>query len=82
MMRIPNGSIESIAGICNERRNVVGLMPHPERACELSVGSADGLVMFESVVAGARRRGADGSGERIGMTRRWHTTRRPSSATV
>jgi phosphoribosylformylglycinamidine synthase len=47
----PNGSIASIAGICNERRNVVGLMPHPERACELSVGSADGLVMFESVVA-------------------------------
>ncbi len=46
----PNGSIESIAGICNEGRNVVGLMPHPERACELSVGSADGLVMFESVV--------------------------------
>ena len=47
----PNGSIESIAGICNERRNVVGLMPHPERACELAVGSADGLVMFKSVVA-------------------------------
>src|SRR5688572_10116680 len=46
----PNGSIESIAGICNEARNVVGLMPHPERACELSVGSADGLVMLESVV--------------------------------
>ena len=47
----PNGSIESIAGICSEQRNVVGLMPHPERACELSVGSADGLVMFESIVA-------------------------------
>jgi phosphoribosylformylglycinamidine synthase len=47
----PNGSTASIAGICNERRNVVGLMPHPERACELAVGSADGLVMFESVVA-------------------------------
>ena len=47
----PNGSIGSIAGICNDRRNVVGLMPHPERACELSVGSADGLVMFQSVVA-------------------------------
>ncbi len=46
----PNGSLESIAGICNEQRNVVGLMPHPERACELSVGSADGLVMFESVI--------------------------------
>jgi phosphoribosylformylglycinamidine synthase I len=46
----PNGSLESIAGICNEGRNVLGLMPHPERACELSVGSADGLVMFESAV--------------------------------
>jgi len=47
----PNGSVASIAGICSESRNIVGLMPHPERACELSVGSADGLVMFESVVA-------------------------------
>lgn len=46
----PNGSIESIAGICNEQRNIVGLMPHPERACELALGSADGLVMLESVV--------------------------------
>jgi phosphoribosylformylglycinamidine synthase len=47
----PNGALDAIAGICNEQRNVVGLMPHPERACELSLGSADGLVMFESVVA-------------------------------
>ena len=47
----PNGSIDAIAGICNDRRNVVGLMPHPERACETALGSADGLVMFESVVA-------------------------------
>jgi phosphoribosylformylglycinamidine synthase I len=46
----PNGSVNSIAGLCNEGRNVVGLMPHPERACELAVGSADGLIMFESVV--------------------------------
>jgi phosphoribosylformylglycinamidine synthase len=46
----PNGSVNDIAGICNEARNVVGLMPHPERACELAVGSADGLVLFESVV--------------------------------
>ena len=46
----PNGSVNNIAGICNEARNVVGLMPHPERACELAVGSADGLVLFESVV--------------------------------
>ena len=46
----PNGSLNNIAGICNEGRNVVGLMPHPERACEAAVGSADGLVLFESVV--------------------------------
>ncbi|HTM03348.1 MAG TPA: phosphoribosylformylglycinamidine synthase subunit PurQ [Vicinamibacterales bacterium] len=46
----PNGSLNNIAGICNETRNVVGLMPHPERACELAVGSADGLVLFESVL--------------------------------
>ena len=46
----PNGSVSSIAGICNERRNVVGLMPHPERACELALGSGDGLQLFESVV--------------------------------
>lgn len=46
----PNGSVNSVAGLCNETRNVVGLMPHPERACELAVGSADGLVLFESVV--------------------------------
>jgi phosphoribosylformylglycinamidine synthase subunit PurQ / glutaminase len=46
----PNGSLNNIAGICNEGRNVVGLMPHPERACELAVGSADGLVLFESAV--------------------------------
>ena len=46
----PNGSASHIAGLCNEGRNVVGLMPHPERACELAVGSADGLVLFESVL--------------------------------
>lgn len=46
----PNGSANNIAGLCSEARNVVGLMPHPERACELAVGSADGLALFESVV--------------------------------
>jgi phosphoribosylformylglycinamidine synthase len=46
----PNGSLNNIAGICNEARNVVGLMPHPERACESALGSADGLVLFEAVV--------------------------------
>jgi phosphoribosylformylglycinamidine synthase len=46
----PNGSVAAIAGLCNERRNIVGLMPHPERACESALGSADGLRIFESVV--------------------------------
>jgi phosphoribosylformylglycinamidine synthase I len=48
----PNGSLRNIAGVCNERRNVAGLMPHPERACELALGSDDGKWVFESVVAG------------------------------
>ena len=46
-----NGSTSAIAGICNESRNVVGLMPHPERACEHAVGSADGRLVLESVIA-------------------------------
>ena len=47
-----NGSVDAIAGICNRGRNVVGLMPHPERACEEMVGSVDGRVVLESVVSG------------------------------
>jgi phosphoribosylformylglycinamidine synthase len=54
----PNGSANNIAGICNEARNVVGLMPHPERACEGMLGSADGLVLFESVVSALAEHGA------------------------
>ncbi len=50
----PNGSIHNIAGLCNDARNVVGLMPHPERACESALGSADGLVILESVVQSVR----------------------------
>jgi phosphoribosylformylglycinamidine synthase subunit PurQ / glutaminase len=46
----PNGSIDNIAGICNERRNVAGLMPHPERACESLLGSTDGRLIFESLL--------------------------------
>ena len=46
----PNGSLENIAGICNEQRNVAGLMPHPERASEGLLGSADGRMIFESLV--------------------------------
>jgi len=47
----PNGSMNNIAGICNRARNVVGLMPHPERACELSLGSADGRMIFQSIIS-------------------------------
>jgi phosphoribosylformylglycinamidine synthase subunit PurQ / glutaminase len=54
----PNGSARNIAGICNAGRNVVGLMPHPERACEPVLGSADGLLLFESVVASLAGRSA------------------------
>ena len=50
----PNGSVNNIAGITNEARNVVGLMPHPERACELALGSADGLVVLQSVLKALR----------------------------
>jgi phosphoribosylformylglycinamidine synthase len=46
----PNGSLENIAGICNERRNVAGLMPHPERASEALLDSADGRLIFESLI--------------------------------
>jgi len=46
----PNGAVENIAGICNERRNVAGLMPHPERACEPLLGSNDGALIFASMV--------------------------------
>ncbi|SOC05766.1 phosphoribosylformylglycinamidine synthetase I [Brochothrix thermosphacta] len=46
----PNGSIANIAGIVNEQRNVLGMMPHPERAVESLLGSADGLNVFQSIV--------------------------------
>jgi len=46
----PNGSLHNIAGICNRERNVAGLMPHPERAVECALDSADGLVIFRSMV--------------------------------
>jgi phosphoribosylformylglycinamidine synthase len=49
----PNGSVDDIAGICNEGRNVVGLMPHPERACNALLGSSDGAVMLSSMLAAA-----------------------------
>jgi phosphoribosylformylglycinamidine synthase len=47
----PNGARDNIAGICNRERNVVGLMPHPERACEDLLGSSDGRGLFHSLAA-------------------------------
>lgn len=46
----PNGAIQNIAGICNENRNVLGMMPHPERAMESLLGSTDGKFIFESML--------------------------------
>lgn len=50
----PNGSDRNIAGIVNKAGNVLGLMPHPERCCEEMLGSADGRLIFESIVAHVR----------------------------
>jgi phosphoribosylformylglycinamidine synthase I len=52
----PNGSLENMAGICNEARNVAGLMPHPERASEAILGSDDGLLIFKSLVSALGQR--------------------------
>ena len=49
----PNGSVDDIAGICNAGRNVVGLMPHPERACSELLGSTDGGVLLRSLLSSA-----------------------------
>jgi phosphoribosylformylglycinamidine synthase len=46
----PNGALSDIAGVCNRQGNVLGMMPHPERACEPLLGSADGLKIFESLL--------------------------------
>lgn len=53
----PNGSLDDIAGIANEGRNVVGLMPHPERAVDPLLGSADGRILLSSLLQAASRRG-------------------------
>ncbi len=61
----PNGALRNIAGVCNEGRNVFGLMPHPERCCEAMLGSEDGRYIFRSILgrAGAKE---DGQDRRIG----------------
>jgi phosphoribosylformylglycinamidine synthase I len=52
----PNGSLDNIAGICNEARNVAGLMPHPERASEAILGCDDGRLIFESLIQASENR--------------------------
>ncbi|HUI48613.1 MAG TPA: phosphoribosylformylglycinamidine synthase subunit PurQ [Acidimicrobiia bacterium] len=52
----PNGSLDDIAGICNAEGNIVGLMPHPERASDPLLGSSDGLVLLKSLLAAATSR--------------------------
>ncbi len=46
----PNGSIENIAGICNKERNILGMMPHPERCAEAILGNEDGRLIFKSII--------------------------------
>jgi phosphoribosylformylglycinamidine synthase len=47
----PNGSLDNIAGVLNEQRNVLGMMPHPDRSSENILGSSDGLLLFESMAS-------------------------------
>lgn len=54
----PNGSVENIAGICNRQGNVVGMMPHPERASDATLGYTDGLLLFQGVLSNLTLQGA------------------------
>ena len=72
----PNGSVADVAGVCNERGNVVGLMPHPEHAVDPLTGSADGLKLFELAVAASPPR-REPAARRDG---RRHARRRRSSS--
>ena len=77
----PNGSVRNIAGICNAARNVVGLMPHPERASEPWMGSADGRVVLASVVKAYADGAVAGRDRRPGRRRPAHDHRhRPGRA--
>lgn len=51
----PNGSLENIAGICNKGRNVFGMMPHPERACDVELTNTDGAYILQSMLAGIQK---------------------------
>jgi phosphoribosylformylglycinamidine (FGAM) synthase-like amidotransferase family enzyme len=61
----PNGSIQNIAGICNRERNVFGLMPHPDRASDAQLGSADGAKIFLSMTETIRATRTNNAAESI-----------------
>jgi phosphoribosylformylglycinamidine synthase len=61
----PNGSIENIAGICNRERNIFGLMPHPDRASDARLGSADGAKIFLSMMETIRANRSTSASERV-----------------
>jgi phosphoribosylformylglycinamidine (FGAM) synthase-like amidotransferase family enzyme len=65
----PNGSIENIAGICNREGNVFGLMPHPDRASDARLGSADGAKIFRSMVQTIGANRAKRASERLAAAR-------------
>ncbi|MFP4024963.1 MAG: phosphoribosylformylglycinamidine synthase subunit PurQ [Thiohalospira sp.] len=52
----PNGSVENIAGVCNKKKNVIGMMPHPERAADDELGNTDGKLIFESIINSLTRK--------------------------
>jgi phosphoribosylformylglycinamidine synthase len=56
----PNGSLDNIAGVLNEGRNVLGMMPHPDRSSEALLGSADGFPIFQSMIHALGGVGVDG----------------------
>ena len=61
----PNGSVNAIAALCNKARNVVGMMPHPERACEALLGGVDGRVIFDSIIRSPKGFALQGVGRRL-----------------
>ncbi|MEQ1946362.1 MAG: phosphoribosylformylglycinamidine synthase subunit PurQ [Bryobacteraceae bacterium] len=68
----PNGSLDDIAGICNERRNVMGMMPHPERAADELLGCTDGLVVLQSMLHALVLSGANP--EKVAVTSNQNST--------
>jgi phosphoribosylformylglycinamidine synthase subunit PurQ / glutaminase len=54
----PNGALKNIAGICNEERNVFGMMPHPERACDEALNNTDGKIILESIISFCKKKRA------------------------